>query len=235
MRVRPMALAATQGSIAGLLVLCLGGAARAAPAGAAFAEPPPEGTTETLPAGSTPAAEQAQGQPSAEELQAVADQVQRLGGPGPEHQLLGKLAGAWSQEVRYWLSPGGEAMVAAGTGRNELILGGRFLTMAAAAGEGPMHTESLTILGFDRRGGRYTLVGYDTWGTYYITGEGLYDGATRTLTLAGANRHPASGRTEEYDITFRWAGDDEVVQAVVFKLPDGGTYKAAEITWRRAR
>lgn len=140
-----------------------------------------------------------------------------LAKPGEEHKLLGKMAGTWEVEISYWTEPGANPMVTTATSVNEMILGGRFLKMHSEGEVMGLKSEGLNIMGFDRRHEVYTIVGYDTWGTYYITAEGTYDDDSGTISMYGEDDDPVMGFTQKYDMNIKFVSDDEIITEIIFK------------------
>ena len=91
--------------------------------------------------------------------------------------------------------------------------------------------ESITILGFDRRHGVYTLVGYDTMGTYYITAQGSIqeDG---TLVLVGGDDNPPMGR-QDYEFHMRFPSDDEMTTELYMSI--AGSEMSKMVEWTSTR
>ena len=177
-----------------------------------------------------------QQQLSEDEKKKKAAEYYALAAPGPEHQRLHALAGKWDQEIKYWMQPGKPPMIAKASCENRMILGGRFLVSESKGNMAGMNVEATSILGFDRRHKRYTTVGLDTMGTYYVTAAGSYDESKQALVMYGEDVDPILG-TQKYDIILRFAGPDKYVTEVVFKdqahthgLPE---FKAVEITHKR--
>lgn len=170
--------------------------------------------------------------------QMMAEYMQ-LAQPGEEHQFLAKYAGNWNMEVKFWMTPGTEPMVSTGTGEATMILDGRFLWLETQTGERMAATESLWILGFDRRYKEFTAVGMDTFGTYYITAWGTMDKETNVMTLSGTDDDPIAGFTQVYDFVFRFENDDKFVIEMIFKNKEmtGGadSFKMGEITFTRQK
>ena len=102
-------------------------------------------------------------------------EAMKLAQPGPEHEELMALAGDWVTDVSLGAMPGMPPMEQKGTTTATPILGGRFLMMTSAGNFMGMPFEGINILGFDRRHGEYTLVGFDTLGTYSVSGRGKKD------------------------------------------------------------
>lgn len=170
--------------------------------------------------------------------QAVAQDMEammELMKPGPEHDFFKQFEGEWDMSVKMWM-PGQAEMSSQGTSTQKLILGGRFLEFHATSGTGAMAWESITILGFDRRHKKYTSVGFDTWGTYYVTAEGSYDEEKKLLRLYGEDQDPVMGMQQKYYFVFTWTGKDTFKLEVIFVDFPGveeKEYKMIEINYRR--
>lgn len=159
--------------------------------------------------------------------------------PGPEHKLLQELAGEWTQEVKIWMAPGQEPMSFAGTATAEMILGGRFLEFKFVSGEGMFAGEGLNILGFDRRNKVYTSVGFDTWGTYFVTAEGNYDEAAKSLSLFGEAEDRTRSMTEKYNIVLKFLDADTFIWEVTFleaqQMYGVDEFRMVEVTHHRVK
>ncbi len=46
--------------------------------------------------------------------------------PGPMHEMLAKSVGDWKTINKFWMDPAGDPMIVEGTGKTEMILGGRY-------------------------------------------------------------------------------------------------------------
>jgi hypothetical protein len=169
----------------------------------------------------------------------TAEQVARmmeLGKPGPEHEELGRLAGEWDQRLRMWPAPGAEPIEMTGTSENRAILGGRFIESRSLASFGGEPMESMTILGFDRRYGEYTLIGLDTQGTYWVTAQGPRQ-ASGSIVMSGTDDEVTVARTQVYDFVLRIESSDRYVIEIVFHddahTRGGGAFRMMEIVHTR--
>ncbi|MGH9760229.1 MAG: DUF1579 family protein, partial [Blastocatellia bacterium] len=97
----------------------------------------------------------AQQKPGDDAFKKAAENEMKLAQPSDEHKRLAQLAGSWKMEVKIFMAPGGKPMTMAGTAENQMVLGGRFLK-CESHGTGAMPMETLSMIGFDRRYGRYT-------------------------------------------------------------------------------
>lgn len=143
--------------------------------------------------------------------------MMELAQPGPEHERLEALVGTWDVTFR---SPMPE-MTFTATAENRMILGGRFLASEVSGTVNGMPAEALTIMGFDRGPGVYTAVGFDTFGTFYVTGAGPWNEAERRAALAGAYEDPVTGHAHVYEFVWTVPAPDRYTWSVVFL--DGGT------------
>jgi len=159
--------------------------------------------------------------------------------PGEEHKKLEPLAGTWDVEIKMWSQPGAEPMLFKGRGTSRMILGSRFLESRSTSGEGEMYTEALTILGYDKRHKKYTSVGYDTWGTYYVAATGEYDPKTNSVVMGGEDYDPTTKFTQKWDFVLRFIDKDKYVWEVIFKdemhTQGKGPFKMVEITSTRVK
>jgi hypothetical protein len=154
--------------------------------------------------------------------------------PGPEHERLSSLAGTWDVRMRWMASPD-SAVEIEGVMRNRMILGGRFLVseMESPSQLFGMPVASMTVYGFDRRSGHYTVVGYDTFGTYYVTASGTWDAARDAIVMSGTETDPRTGRSEVYDMVLQPRGADALRSAIIFKMAGGVEATAVEVVATR--
>ena len=119
-------------------------------------------------------------------------------------------------------------------GVNTMVLGGRFL-MATTTSREPksgLAVDTMSIYGFDRRNGNFTIVAYDTMGTYYVTAAGKKaPGANEVVMKGEVEEH---GGMKKYDMVLRWVDRDTYVTEIIFYLPQG-PLKIVDITHRRVK
>jgi len=142
----------------------------------------------------------------------------QLAKPGPEHKQLESLVGTWDKEIKIWMEPGKPPMTVKGSSQNRMILGGRFLLCEGKGGTGMMAFENMIIMGFDRRSKKFTTVGFDTEGTYYVAAAGPYDESRKAIVMYGEDVDPALG-TQKYDMVISIVSPTKYITEVVFKDP----------------
>ena len=181
----------------------------------------------------------AQDQPSPEDPKYMEAYFQKVAEPGTEHANLASLVGSWTQKIILWPEPGAEPLVFEGTAENVMILGGRFLHSTSISGEGKMHTESLTIYGYDNRNSEFTMIGFDTWGTYFVTAQGPKQEDSKTVVMHGTDFDPLMNFEQEYDMTLKFIDQDTYISEVIFYNPEmtGGEkqFKMVEVVNTRVK
>lgn len=213
----------------GLAAIVALGAMLLHPAGARAQEPTQE------PARQEPAMQQ----PTPEEIAEMQRVMQELAQPGPEHEMLARMAGDWTQEIVMWPQPGAEPTRLQGRGSSELILGGRFL-LAESYMAGSEEPVGVSLMGFDRRSGEYHTLGMDVVGTYWVTASGPPpEEEGGDLVMSGTDYDAEFDYTQVYDFVLRWIDDDTYTWSIVFHdeyhTRGGPPFKMVEITFRRAQ
>jgi Protein of unknown function (DUF1579) len=172
---------------------------------------------------------------SEETKQAVAAQMMADMQPGPQHKLLEGMTGSWKCITKHWMDPTQPEITLEHGSESKMILGGRFLEIKIKGEFFGMPFESLAIMGYDRRHEHYTTVGFDTMGTYYVTGEGGFDDQSKTLRLKGTTHDPKTGATERYTFVYRDMTPESFVSEVWFKTPDDKDIMIVQTTWARVK
>lgn len=171
---------------------------------------------------------------SQEEMQKMAEQMMALAQPGAEHESLGRMAGEWVTRSTFTMMPGQPAQSADGASSSRMILGGRFLEVRNSGEFMGQPFEGLTIVGYDRRHDRYTVVAYDNMGTYYVAAEGVKqpDGS---LLLSGTTHDPKLNHTEKYDFVFHQKDADHILWEIWFHQPDGSRQRLVSSEFTRKK
>ncbi|MBD3333610.1 DUF1579 domain-containing protein [candidate division GN15 bacterium] len=159
--------------------------------------------------------------------------------PGPEHEHLAKLVGEWTSVTTFRMQPGDDPTNVEGTCHNEMVLEGRFLQSRGRASTPQMEAKSMVMFGYDRMMEEYTLVAFDTWGTYYITAAGQYDEESKSIRLYGEEYDPIMDFTQEYYFKLTFVDEDTFVEELYFTdevMTKGlGEFKMVETTYTRVK
>lgn len=180
-------------------------------------------------------------QPTPEQKKAMQQAMLEKMQPAAEHKTLAALEGKWSTDVLYRMGDG-PTMKARGVATNRMILGGRFLESRATSnnpagsGLGDPNVENLTIYGFDRRTGDYTIVGFDTMGTFWVSAAGkMAEGKSIVMSGETLDDHAGLKEVRKYDMVLRVVDPDTYVTEIIFKFANRPDLKLVEVTHRRMK
>ena len=175
------------------------------------------------------------------ERQALQVRAMQMAEPTEEHQRLTAYTGTFDSDVKMWTMPGQAPMEAKGQMEHEAVLGGRFLRITGKVkysfpGLGEYDVESIQYLGFDRRSGSYTSVGFDSMGTYSTEAMGSFDGETSTLTMSGVTEDESLKLRQAYDSIVELVDADTLkITTVVHDAFQPGPFKLMEVVSRRRK
>ena len=154
--------------------------------------------------------------------------------PGDEHRALATLAGDWTLTVALPGAPGRAPTVMGGKATARSTVGDRFVVIEGrVTGERSETIETMIVLGFDGRAGEYTYIGFDSFGTYYVTAAGAGDLTTGAIELEGRDVD-SSGGTKHFTVHVSRRTADELDIAIRFQNPSGGSFTVMESKYRRA-
>lgn len=156
--------------------------------------------------------------PGAMDKKQIAAMMGMKGQPGPEQKFLETLVGTFDTEYHLSMMPGTPPLVAKGTQKGEMVLGGRFLQVhSTPAADEDLKIESLSYIGFDNRNKKYFWWGIDSTDTYSVFAEGTMDPATKTITLLGENEEPGMGKMP-FKTIFKLADPDRTTMEIWFQF-----------------
>jgi hypothetical protein len=172
--------------------------------------------------------------PSAEDMQKMMAEFQKLGAPGPEHKLLSTLSGEWINHSKMWMGPDAKPIeTSPGVHKGEMFMGGRFLRFTETGDMMGQPMEGLGIMGYDKSKQQYTMMWIDVSSTSMYTAAGTADADGKTITLLGKVDNPM---TNEKDKDVKYIYRFESPTQVVFEMWDmanGQFYKSMETTYTK--
>ena len=152
--------------------------------------------------------------------------------PGPMHEVLATSVGVWKTINKFWMDPAGEPMVTEGTGKTEMILGGRYQKSTHKSKMMGMETEGISITGYDNATQEFTSIWIDNIGTGTAMTKGRYDESTNSILMKGTMVDPMT--KQEMDIrevlTFV---DDNHQLFEMYVINNGEEFKSMEIEFVR--
>jgi len=152
--------------------------------------------------------------------------------PGPMHQMMEKNAGDWKTISKFWMDPSGEPMATEGTGKTEMILGGRYQRSTHKSMMMGMPTEGIFIMGFDNATEEFTAVWIDNIGTGTAVAKGRYDESTNSITLNGTMVDPMSKQDMNFREVYKFLDNDHHLLEM-YLVHNGQESKSMEIEFVR--
>jgi len=152
--------------------------------------------------------------------------------PGPMHEMLAKSVGDWKTITRFWMDPAGEPTETEGTGKTEMILGGRYQKSTHKSSMMGMETEGLFIMGYDNATREFTATWMDNIGTGTAVAKGRYDESTNSINLNGAMVDPMSKQEMNFREVLKFLDDDHQLLEM-YVVYNGQEFKSMEIEFIR--
>ncbi len=157
--------------------------------------------------------------------------------PVKQHEYLKAMVGTWDCETKFWMF-GDEPIVGKGMSTSELVLGGRFVTQHFTMPEFMnMPFEGMGAVGYDKAKGKFVSVWMDNFSTGFMSMEGEWDDASKTMTWDGVATYPAGpGQTAEVPVrhVIKHLSPDKMLMEFWEPNPaTGEMMKNGEITYTR--
>jgi hypothetical protein len=152
--------------------------------------------------------------------------------PGPMHEMLAKSVGDWKTISRFWMDPAGEPMETEGTGKTEMILGGRYQKSTHRSSMMGMETEGIYIIGYDNVTEEFTSIWIDNIGTGTAIAKGRYDESTNSITMNGTMVDPMSRQELNIKVVLKYLDNDHNMMET-YITHNGEEFKSMEIEFFR--
>jgi hypothetical protein len=153
--------------------------------------------------------------------------------PGPMHEMLAKSVGEWKTISKFWMDPAGDPMVVEGTGKTEMILGGRYQKMTSYSTMMGMETEGISTIGYDNATEEFTMTWIDNIGTGTAIAKGKYDESTNSIIMNGTMVDPMSKQEMNFKQIFKFMDDDHHLLEMFLDY-NGKEFKSMEIEFTRS-
>ena len=116
--------------------------------------------------------------------------------PGQPHAALGRLAGDWDAQAKFWTwtNPSAPPMEATATVKAEMIMGGRFLFQKVTGQFMGNALEAVGVIGYNNATARYEAASFDNMGTSIARHVGEANDAG-DIVLHLRYQDPATGDT----------------------------------------
>ncbi len=151
--------------------------------------------------------------------------------PDTEHRLMESLVGSWAVTATW--NVGGKKVHVTGVSENQFGLGGRFLECRASAGDGDTRVEALTLIGYDDRRSRFSVVAMNDLMSFYLPAWGTFDPARKSFIFHGKERDEVTGGVLAYRELLRLEGPDRHVVEYYLDRPNQAPVQILQATFTR--
>jgi len=141
------------------------------------------------------------------------------------HLYLKDFVGEWDVQTTAWMQPGMDPAITHGSGKAELIMGGRYLKLNFTGTMMGQPFEGLQIIGYDNLKEKYISFWIDNSGTAFYLTEGVRD--KNVVTEMGEWPDPVTGGTQKVKMVTTLVSDDEYVLEM-FMIIGAGEFKSLE-------
>jgi hypothetical protein len=152
--------------------------------------------------------------------------------PGSMHEMLAKSVGDWKTVSKFWMDPAEDPMVVEGTGKTEMLLGGRYQKMTHHFTMMGMETEGISTIGYDNATEEFTMTWIDNIGTGTAIAKGKYDESTNSIIMYGTMVDPMSKQELKIKQILKFLDDDHQLVEMYLDY-NGKEFKSMEIEFTR--
>lgn len=160
-----------------------------------------------------------------EQIQAYNDYMT----PGPPHQILGQMAGEWNYEMKLYMEPGKDPLIATGSATGSIIHDRRYLNLVHEGISFGMPYTATQVTGFDRVKDEYISMYIDNMGTGFLISSGKLDTATNTIDMKGTFAEPMTKTDAPFRSVMKLIDNNHFTMQLYVTF--GG---AEHITWETA-
>lgn len=157
--------------------------------------------------------------------------------PGPEHKVLERLTGTYAAKVKAYFEPGKPPEESTGLMKRRMLMDGRYLQEEYEGKIGPESFSGMGLVGFDKIKKKYVVTWIDSMSTGFMSSEGTYDAAKKTLTYISEDIDPNTGKKMKGRDVLRMDSDDQQTFEMYRQTMDDATkeFKVLEIIYTRKK
>jgi len=154
--------------------------------------------------------------------------------PGPEHEMLKKLEGTWTADIKASMAPGQPPTESKGTMTYKMVCGGLWLSSEFEGEFGGTKFQGRGLDTYDASKKKYTMVWVDSMATTPMIGEGTYDKDSKTMTYLSDYPGP-DGKVTKHKITIHIKDGDNTTMVMSVADKDGKYTDMMTINYKRKK
>jgi hypothetical protein len=128
------------------------------------------------------------------EQQAMMEKMAKAATPGPQHEMLKKLAGDWNAKVRFQMDPSQPWQESASTSTTTMLMDGRYCQEMVSGQMMGQPFNGCGITGYDNVIGKYVGTWIDNMGTGIETMQGTADASGKVINWIATMSDPLTGK-----------------------------------------
>jgi hypothetical protein len=153
--------------------------------------------------------------------QALMEKMTKAATPGPQHELLKKLAGEWDAKVKFQMDPSQPMQESQSSSTVKMLMDGRYCQEVASGQMMGAPFSGMGVTGYDNVLGKYVSTWIDNMGTGIMASQGTVDASGKVITWASTMSDPATGKPSKARMVTTIADDDHHTLEM-FAVPPGG-------------
>ena len=170
--------------------------------------------------------------PSAEQ-QAMMEKMTKAATPGPQHEMLKKMAGEWNATVTMQMDPSQPPEVEHSTSTLTVVMD-RYCQEVTTGQMMGQPFSGMGLTGYDNVIGKYVSTWVDNMGTGIMKSEGTADAAGKVITWSGSMSDPMTGKVAKSRMVMTLVDDDHHTFEM-YGVPPGAKKEAKMMTIEYAR
>jgi hypothetical protein len=166
---------------------------------------------------------------------AMMEAMMKAGQPGDAHKKLDGLVGTWDTKVTFWMMPGMDPMMSAGSSTNQWVMGGRYLEQRYKGDMSGMPFEGVGYTGYDNVKKQYWGTWMDNMSTSMMTSTGAASSDGKTWEFTATMSDPMTGKDSTAKEKITVVDADHHMMEMWAAGPDGKMFKNMEIQYSRKK
>ena len=168
------------------------------------------------------------------EQQAMMEKMTKAATPGPQHEMLKKMAGEWNAKVTSQMDPSQPAQVEQSTSTLTTLMDGRYCQEVASGSMMGQPFSGMGLTGYDNVLGKFVSTWIDNMGTGIMTSQGTLDKSGKVITWIGSMSDPVTGKVSHERMVTTFVDDDHHTFEM-YGTPPGGKKEMKMLTIEYSR
>ena len=165
------------------------------------------------------------------EQQAMMEKMTKAATPGPQHEMLKKMAGEWNATVTFQMDPSQPPAVEHSTSTLTMVMD-RYCQEVTSGQMMGQPFSGMGITGYDNVLGKFVSTWIDNMGTGIMTSQGTQSG--KVITWVGTMSDPVTGKTTKSRVVTTIVDDDHHTFDM-FTVPPGAKKEMKTMTIEYSR